>query len=208
MSQAKLKLYTFPLSGNAHRADLFLSLLGLDYERIEVDLAGGEQRSEAFLAINPRGKVPVLVDGDDVITESNAILIYLATKYDDGGWLPRDAFGAAQVQQWLSVAAYDVATGPAAARLVNLFGAQLDLAGAQESSTAFLAYLEVELADRAFLAADRATLADVAVYSYVAHAPEGGVSLEPYQNLRNWIARVEALDGFRGMPQSAVGLAA
>ncbi len=208
MSDQKLKLYTFPLSGNAHRTELLLSLLGLEYERIEVDLAGGEQQSEAFLALNPRGKVPVLVDGDDIITESNAILVYLATKYDDGQWLPRDAFGAAEVQRWLSTAAYDVATGPAAARLVTLFGAKLDLAQIQETSATFLAYLDAALAGKAFLAGERATLADVAVYSYVAHAPEGGISLEPYADLRAWIARVEALDGFRGMPISAVGLAA
>ena len=122
-----LVLYRSPLSGHAHRAELFLSLLGLQYRLVDVDLRGGEQHREPFLRLNPFGQVPVLDDNGVVLGDSNAILVYLATRYDDGRWLPRDPVGAARVQRWLSVAAGEIAFGPAAARLGVLFGRPVPL---------------------------------------------------------------------------------
>ena len=126
MSDNKLKLYTFPLSGHAHRAELALSLLGVDYEAITLDLAGGEQRSDWYKEINSAGVVPALVDGETVITESTAILTYLAAKFDDGTWLPKDAENAAHVAKWFARASAGLAAGPAAARLITVFGAGFD----------------------------------------------------------------------------------
>src|ERR1700739_4946137 len=98
-------LYGFKKSGHSHRAELMLRLLNLPFDFRQVDLAGGEQRGEAFLKLNPFGTVPVIEDNGVVVADSCAILVYLATKYDAAGhWLPRDAEGAAQVQRWLSVA--------------------------------------------------------------------------------------------------------
>ena len=209
MPDTKLKLYSFPLSGHAHRAELALSLLGIDADIHNLDLATGEQRSDWFKALNPAGKVPVLVDGDIVISESTAILTYLAAKFDKGGnWIPQDAAGAAEVEQWFAVASAGLATGPARARLITVFGAKYDQAETIKDAHAFLAYLNDRLEGRKFLLGAHASFADVAIYSYTAHAPEGLVPLDAYDNIRNWIAAVEALDGFTPMQKTDIHAAA
>jgi len=204
-----LRLHRFALSGHAHRVELFLSLLGLPAELVDVDLKGGEQKTPGFLAMNPFGQVPVLEDGDVVISDSTAILIYLASKYSvENTWLPRDPVQAAEVQRWLSVASGQLMQGPAAARMVTLFGAPFDHARAKQIAAQLYVVLEAHLESRAFLVGMKPTIADIALYSYTAHAPEGGVSLEPYPNIRAWLARIEALPGFTGMPRSALPVAA
>jgi glutathione S-transferase len=203
-----MKLYGFPLSGHAHRAQLLLELLNLPYDYVTVDLKNGTQRAPAFLAMNPLGEVPVLDDDGEIVADSTAILVYLATKYDPSGrWLPRDPIGAATVQRWLSMASGKIAIGPAAARLVTLFGAQLDYERTLAVAKRLFDALEPELAGRRFALGDQPSIADVAGYSYIAHAPEGGVSLKPYPNIRAWLDNVRALPGFVGMPASNVGLA-
>ena len=114
-----MKLYHFALSGHAHRARLFMSLLGIPHEVVDVDLRSGAHKTPEFLALNPFGQVPVLDDDGTVIADSNAILVYLAEKFGRTDWLPQDAKGAAMVQRWLSVAAGDLAFGAAAARLID-----------------------------------------------------------------------------------------
>ncbi|MCJ2049754.1 glutathione S-transferase family protein [Methylobacterium sp. J-070] len=200
MTTPDLTLYGLRLSGHSHRAELFLSLLGLPYRFVEV--AGAAQReAPAFRRLNPLGQVPVLTDGATVIPDSNAILVYLAARYaPEAGWMPADPVGAAQVQRWLSIAAGEVRAGPAHARLMVVFGAAGDRSAVHATAARILAFMDAHLADRPYLAADRPTLADIACYSYVAHAPEGGVPLEPYPAVRAWIARVQALPGFTPMP--------
>lgn len=188
-----IKLYRHPLSGHCHRVELFLSLLALPVELHEVDLLKGAQKAPAFLALNPFGQVPVIDDAGNVLSDSNAILVYLATKYGDDSWLPRDALGAAQVQRWLSVAAGPIASGPGAARLINLFRLPEDAVGPIARADALFTVIERELTLRPYLVGERPTLADVAGYAYIAHAPEGGVSLADYPALRTWLARIEAL---------------
>lgn len=90
MSPADIKLYDFALSGHSHRARLMLSLLDLEYEAVPVNLREGEHKQPAFLKLNRFGQIPVLVDGDEVIADSNAILVYLARRYGHGDWLPSD----------------------------------------------------------------------------------------------------------------------
>ncbi|CAA2136744.1 MULTISPECIES: glutathione S-transferase family protein [Methylobacterium] len=203
-----MKLFHMALSGHAHRARLFLSLVGADCEIVEVDLAAGAHKTPDFLALNPFGQVPVLVDGDVVVPDSNAILVYLAKKLGRTDWLPEDAYGAAQVQRWLSVAAGPIAFGPAAARMITLFGARFDTAEVIARAHQILGRIEAELADRAWIAADHPTIADVALYSYVAAAPEGNVELAPYAEIRAWLGRIEALPGFVAFPTTAAGLRA
>lgn len=203
-----IQLYRMALSGHCHRVQLFLSLLGLPHELVEVDLAKGEHKTPEYLAMNPFGQVPVLRDGDITLGDSNAILVYLEGKYAPGRWLPRDPPGAARVQRWFSVAAGPVAFGPAAARVVTLFGRNDDCAPMVMRANQLLKVMDGELAKQPWLAGRAPTLADVANYSYIAHAPEGNVSLEPYPNVRAWLARVEALPGFVPMARSKVGLAA
>jgi len=199
-------LYRHPLSGHAHRVELFLSLLGLPHKLVDVDLAARAHKAPEFLGKNPFGQVPVIEDGDVTLADSNAILVYLAGRYDkSGAWYPRDALAAARVQQWLSVAAGQLAAGPATARVIKVFGAPLDHARAVAISTQLLPVLDQALASSAFLTGAAPTIADVAIYSYTAHAPEGEVSLEPYRHIRAWVARVEALPGFVPMQRTPAG---
>ena len=156
---ANRTLYGFPLSGHSHRAELALSLLGLEYRSVTVDLPAGAHKLPDFLALNPFGQVPVLDDDGTIVADSNAILTYLAAKYDDGTLMPRDAVGAAEVQRWFSVAAGEVARGPATARLINVFKAPLDKSQAHRMAERILALIETHLADRPYLAADRLTFA-------------------------------------------------
>jgi len=196
-----LTLHGVPLSGHSHRVELFLTLLGLDYTYVE---APAEVRAgPAFRAMNPLGQVPVLVDGDLVLADSNAILVYLARRYaPDGAWLPEGPEAAARVQRWLSIAAGEVMYGPASARIMALFKTPGDPDRARAIAARLLTFMDTHLADRPWLAAEAPTLADVACYSYVAHAPEGGIDLAPYANVRSWLARMEALPRFRPMIRS------
>jgi len=203
-----IRLYRHPLSGHSHRAELFLSLLGLPTQLIEVDLMKAAHKQPAFLKLNAFGQVPVLDDGGTIIADSNAILVYLARTYGGESWLPSEPVGAAAVQRWLSVAAGQVAFGPAAARLITVFGAKLNPDEVIGRAHALLKVMDSELAGRAFLVHDKPTIADVACYTYVAHAPEGNVALSDYPNVRAWLNRVEALPGFVPMQKTAVGLAA
>lgn len=203
-----MKLYGIPLSGHTHRAHLFLNLLNLPHDYVSVDLASGEHKKQPFLSMNAFGEIPVLQDGDVTLADSNAILVYLASKYDDSGrWLPRDPVAAANVQRWLSAAAGKIAYGPAAARLVTVFNAPRDHEAAKTIAARLFDVLEQELQGRRWLVGGHATIADVAGYSYIAHAPEGGVSLKPYPNIRAWLANVRALPGFVAMPATKAGLA-
>ena len=206
---SNIKLYRHALSGHSHRAQLLLSLLGLNAELVDVDLAAGEHKQAEFLARNRFGQVPVLEDGDTVIADSNAILVYLAERYDaSNSWLPVDPVAAAEVQRFLSTAAGQVAFGPAAARLVNVFGAALDHKRAIEVAHTVLGVLESHLDGRDWLVGNNPTIADVANYAYIAHAPEGDVTLDNYPNVRIWLGRIETRPVFVPMPATAVGLAA
>ncbi|QDO96770.1 glutathione S-transferase [Ferrovibrio terrae] len=203
-----LRLHSFPLSGHAHRARLMLALLGLEAETVDVDLRGGAQKQPDFLGLNAFGQVPVLEDGEPenpvVIADSNAILVYLAGKYDRSGqWLPADPAIAAQVQRWLSVAAGQLLMGPARARMVKLFSSPFDHDACRQVATQLFHVMERHLQGRDWLAASHATIADIALYSYTAHAPEGDVSLQPYPHIRGWIRRVETLPGFVPMQKAA-----
>ena len=199
----EIVLYRFALSGHAHRVELLASLLGLRVRLVDVNLVAGEQKTPEFLRKNPFGQVPVIEDGEVTLADSNAILVYLAGRYDkSGAWYPREPLDAARVQRWLSVAAGLLAAGPATARLVKVFGLPLDHARAVAVAGQLFAVLDEELAKQPFLVGSTPTIADVAIYSYTAHAPEGGVSLEPYARIRAWLARVESLPGFVPMPRS------
>jgi glutathione S-transferase len=212
MSSAKpaqpIRLHTTLLSGHGHRVKLFLTLLDLPFTVVELNMKAGDNRTLEFLALNPFGEVPVIEDGDLVLSDSNAILVYLARKYGDKSWLPDDPLGAAAVQRWLALAAGKIAYGPCAARLVTLFDAPRDLPAAQQIAADLFKVLDNEMRDKTFAVGDTPTIADVAAHSYIAHAPEGGVSLEPYPHLRAWLKRVEALPRFVPMPASKAGLLA
>ena len=204
-----ITLHGFPLSGHSHRVQLALSLMGLPHQVVQVDLKNGAHKSPEFLKLNPFGQVPVLDDNGTTLFDSNAILVYLATKYDaDRRWLPRDPKGQADVQAWLSVAAGQIAFGPAAARLITVFGAKFNAEDVIGRAHGLLKVMDAQLATHLFLVGNDATLADIASYSYISAAPEGNVDLAAYPHVRAWLARVEALPGFVSFPKTPVGLAA
>ncbi|MCI9868093.1 glutathione S-transferase [Rhizobium skierniewicense] len=202
-----MKLYHFPLSGHAHRARLFLSLLNVKAEIIDLDLANGEHKTPEFLKLNPFGQVPVLVDGDIIVNDSNAILVYVATKLGRKDWLPDDLASVAMIQKWLSVPAGEISYGPCAARLITVFVADFRADEVITRAQRILRLINAELENHRFIIGNTPTIADIALYSYIAGAPEGNVDLTPYPEVRHWLARIEALPGFVALPKTAIGLA-
>jgi len=202
-----ITIHGFPLSGHSHRVELFASIAGINHEVNTINLAAGEHKQAEFLALNPDGQVPTIVDDGEAISDSSAILVYLARKYAND-YLPQDPVEEAQVQRFLTLAAGEIAFGPAAARLINVFNADIDPVFAKSIAEKALTKLERHMSGKEYLVANRPTIADIAIYSYVAHAPEGGISLAPYPNVSRLLANVEALEGFKPMVSSKVGLLA
>lgn len=195
-----MKLYDRDVSGNCYKVRLLLALLGLPYEKVNVNFDANEQRRPEFLKLNPRGQVPVLEDGGRVLWDSTAILVYLARRYGGDRWFPDDPWGMAEVTQWLALAQNEVLFGLARARAIKLFNRPGNLEEFQKMGSRALAVLDERLAVHDWLALDRCTIGDIACYPYVALAPLGGVSLEPYPAVGTWIGRIQALPGYVGMP--------
>lgn len=195
-----MKLYDLELSGNCYKVRLFAALAKIPLEMVPVDFMGGEHKRPPLTNLNPWGELPILEDGKVVLRDSQAILVYLAAQYGDENWLPRDAAGLGEVMQWLSTSANELQNGPCAARLADKFGYAIDKANTLERAARILPLIEAHLAAHQWLALGRPTIADCAVMPYVALAPEGGISLEAYPNIRQWIARIKALPGFIPMP--------
>ena len=206
MSNA-IRIHRHPLSGHSHRVELLASLIGINHELVEVDLLAGAHKAKPFLDLNPAGQVPVIEDGETVVSDSNAILVYFARKYAPE-WLPQDPADEAETQKWLSFAAGEIASGPATARLITVFGANLNEERAHNVAQNAFVRLEQHLDGRQWLVGETPSIADIAIYSYTAHAPEGNVSLTPYPNVRGLLARIEGLPGFVAMQTTKVGLAA
>lgn len=189
-----IKLYGHELSGNSYKARLFLELLNLDYEWIKVDLMKGEHKAPEYLALNPFGQVPLLVDGDTKLADAQAILVYLARQYGGEQWLPLEPLPLAQVIRWLSTTAGEVRQGPENARLYHLFGAtSINIERAHQKAEHILAQLDKHLSAHTWLEFERPTIADVAVFPYVALAPDGKIDLTPYPHVVAWINRIKQL---------------
>jgi glutathione S-transferase len=195
-----IQLYDATLSGNCHKVRTMLGLLGHEYQSIAVDLAAGEQKAPAFLALNPFGQVPVIKDGDSVIRDSQAILVYLARRYGGQRWWPDDAAALGAIAAWLSTAASEVAQGPGALRLHHKFGRVINVEQAQRVSRSLLATMDFRLSANDWIGTDTASIADIAMYPYIALAHEGQVDLAPYPSIIAWVKRVQAMPGYVGMP--------
>ncbi|ASC70110.1 glutathione S-transferase [Halomicronema hongdechloris C2206] len=195
-----ITLYGHEMSGNSYKVRLLLELLQLDYDWAAVDLMQGEHKSPEYLALNPFGQVPLLIDGDMKLADAQAILVYLARQYGGEQWLPMDAVALAQVVRWLSITAGEVRQGPENARLYHLFGAtSINIDRAQQKADQILTQLDKHLLGRTWLEFQRHTIADIAVFPYVALAPDGQVDLAPYSQVLTWIDRVKHLPGFISM---------
>jgi len=195
-----IQLYDFVLSGNCHKVRLLLSMLKLDYEPVPVNLAAGEHKTEQFLQLNPCGQVPVLVDGDVVLRDSQAILVYLARRYGSEDWLPLEPEAIAKIVQWLSFATNEIANSLAAARRYFIFKGQLDIDLTQQKAHQVLQILDRHLTHNHWLECNRLTIADLACFPYVGLAPEGKVALDNYPHLIAWRDRIKQLPGYISMP--------
>jgi glutathione S-transferase len=192
-----IKLYGHELSGNSYKARLLLELLKIDYEWIKVDLLTGEHRTPAYLALNPFGQVPLLVDGETTLADAQAILVYLARQYGNEQWLPLEPLPLAQVVRWLSTTAGEVRQGPELARLYYLFGAtHINIETAHQKAAYILNQLDHHLTDHDWLALGRPTIADIAVYPYVALARDGKIDLDVYTHVLGWLDRIQQLPGY------------
>jgi glutathione S-transferase len=195
-----ITLYEFALSGNCHKVRLMLSLLSLNYQSVIVNGNERQQKSAEFLAMNPFGQVPVLKDDGVVVRDSQAILVYLAKKYGSTHWLPEEPGDLAGVIAWLSTAANEVSLGPNRLRLHHKFGRAINLNESTKTTESLLQLLEDRLKKHLFLAADHTTIADIAVYPYIALAPEGNIELSCYPTVTAWLSRIQALPGYVRMP--------
>lgn len=192
-----MKLYITPTSGNAWKVRLLLSMLKVPFETVVLDTKKGENKTPEFLKLNPRGQVPVLVDGDKVFWDSTACLVYLARKHGGEQWLPTDAEGMAQVQQWLALSNNEMHYGLQWARGVKI---GIRSIGSYDEYATYgrtgLAVLEGRLKSNDWLACGRTTIADIACYCYTAVSPEGGLPHDPFPAVAAWVKRVEALPGW------------
>ena len=192
-----MRLYDYDASCNCYKVRLLLANLGIDYERVPVDIFAGGTLTDEYARINPMRTVPVLETDGGYLPESNAILTYLA---NGTPFLPDDPWERAHVVRWLIYEQTDVVFMIGGLRFRLLVGrwtpghpeAEKRRAGALE----VLQLLGDHLAEREFLVADRYTIADIAVFGYSHRAEEAGLDLEPYPSLRAWLARVESQPGF------------
>lgn len=190
--------YVFPASGNAHKVRIALGLLGLAFE--EVAPSAGAHKQAPFTDLNPLGQVPVLVDGDTVLRDSQAILVYLAAAYRPGEWDGHTPAERGRIAQWLSLASNEIANGLNRLRLAALFGTVVDTAAATMLAHRVLDLLQLRLTDADWLEGGRLTIADLACVPYVALGPQGGVDLDRYPAVRDWVGRIAALPNMPVMP--------
>src|SRR5215472_8306127 len=146
MTAADVTLYGSELSGHTHRVELMLRALDLPYRFVSSPARA--RRTPEFLALNPLGQVPVLQDGDVVLADSNAILVYLAKRHAAGmPWLPDAAAAAARVQRWLAIAAAEMRFGPAAARAMTVWNFPGNMADAHAIAGRLFRFVNDHLAD-------------------------------------------------------------
>ena len=190
-------LYDHPMSGNCQKVHILLRHLGLSYETRAVDLEGGETRTPEFRALNPLGQVPVLDDSGTIVCDSQAILVYLAVKHGSP-LTDRSAEGMAEIQRWLSFAAKEVSLGPQMTRLYHLIGkAEIDIASSEAMSAAVLHRLEAHLTLQDWLCLNRPTIADIAVFPYIALARDGHLPLDDHAAILAWLSRLRAVPGYQ-----------
>ena len=188
-----MKLYNLPTSGNCYKVRLFAALAQIPLDIVLVNFAEGEHKRPPLSEWNPLGELPILQDGQHIVRDSQAILVYLAGRCGGLAWWPAHAEGQAEIVQWLSFACNEIQHGLCALRLIREFGADLDKATAKPCAEHTLQLLESHLQNHDWLALERPTIADCAVYPYVLLAPEGGVDLAPWPAILAWMTRIKEL---------------
>ncbi len=193
-----IKLHYMPPSGNSYKVRILLSLLDVPHEKIVVDNKTREHKSAQFLAMNPRGEVPVLEIDGVYLWDSAACLVYLARQFGGDHWLPADPLQMAQVMQWVALAGSEIQFGLQYARrgLKQDRWTAGNLEQGQAISRVALNALEGRLNKNDWLALGRPTIADIACFPYVETAPQAKIALENYPAIVQWIERCKALPGW------------
>ena len=195
-----IELFEFALSGNCHKIRLMLSLLGVPYESRVLNGSLREHKLPEFLEKNPLGQVPVLKDDLLVLRDSQAILVYLAKKYGDKVWFPDEPAVAAEIMSWLSLAANEISRGLAALRAHHKMNRTINVREAQDFAMLTLKMLNEHLCGRLWLVTDHPTIADIAIFPYVALAHEAMISLDEFPQVTTWINNIKGLNGYVAMP--------
>jgi glutathione S-transferase len=190
-----VRLYDYAASANCYKPRLLLALLGMDYERVPVDIFGGDTLTDDYVALNPARETPVLELADGrLLTQSNAILWFLA---EGTPFLPHDLFERGKAVQWLFFEQERVMSGIGGARFRIITGRNPELVPAKlELGRSALSMLEAQLENRTYLVGDRCTIADIANFAYTHVAGDAGYQLGDYPAVTAWLARIAALPGF------------
>ncbi|MFT5399509.1 MAG: glutathione S-transferase [Gammaproteobacteria bacterium] len=194
-----MKIYGDSYSGNCYKLKLLCSLLSLDYEWVDIDILKGECRTDAFLAINPAGQIPVcILDNGEVLTESNAILYYLAA---DSQFWPADKLAQARVLKWQFYEQYSHEPSIAVARFIMRYLKMPENRIEEYQSKLKDGYraldlLERQLAQQLFITGSQFTIADISLYAYTHVAADGGFDLSRYPAIQAWLLRIAALPGY------------
>jgi glutathione S-transferase len=205
-----ITLYDYELSGNCYKVRLLLHLLGISFTSRNMDFhPGREHKSAWFLKLNPLGQLPVIDDAGLVLRDAQAILVYLASRYDTAGtWYPRqDPAALGRISQWLGFADGLTATA-GAARLHDTMFVEVDIGKCRAGAHALLRILDEQLwfaeaaGEQWLCSGQQPTIADLACFPYVMLSEEGGISRLPYPAIRRWGERVKQLPGF--IPMSGI----
>jgi glutathione S-transferase len=195
-----IRIHATKASINGYKVRLLLSMLGLPYELVELDMYGGEHKREPFLSLNPFGQMPALTDGDFHVADSHACLVYLARKYDTTGrWLPADAEGEAKVAEWLSKSANEVHQGPwmKRAKLRRPEAIKLSDEEIDARCDHILRIMDGELGKRDWLALDRPTIADISCFGPISMLKVSGYDTDKWPSVTRWLNAIKALPGAR-----------
>ena len=195
-----IRLYDSEISGSCYKVRTLLNMLGVAYDKVPVDFVNKEHKNAQYTALNPFGELPIFDDDGLVLRDAQAILVYVARKYDPAGvWYPDDAVSMGRIQQWLSTGGGEVMNA-AGARLVKVLNYPMDLEKLQAGARRVFQILDQRLTGRDWLELGHPTIADLACFPYTALAGEGGIELAPYPQLLAWLARIKRLPGFIPMP--------
>jgi glutathione S-transferase len=195
-----IKLYDFELSGSCYKIRLLLNILEIRYESVNVDFVNKEHKTDRYTALNPFGEIPIFEDGALRLRDAQAIMVYVASKYDKTRqWYPQDPEAMGRIQQWLSTGGGEIMNA-AGARLVKILNYPLDLDRLHAGANRVFKIMDDHLATREFLELGRPTIADIACFPYTAMAGEGGIDLAPYRSVRAWVERMRRMPGFISMP--------
>jgi glutathione S-transferase len=193
-----ITLYGTPLSGNTHKVRMALAFLGLPWDERLTDAAA--RQSDAYRALTPMAQIPLFIDGDVTLRDSQAILACLAARHRAGAWDGETPEERGEIALWLSHAANEIANGPAALRLARRFGVTIPEDHAAAVTARFLPVIETHLAHRDWLVGGRLTIADLAASPYLALMAEAGIDLASWPAIHAWTRRIAALPCFPAMP--------